>query len=424
MCTETADVASGQVTSGQQALATPADAERLLADVVFSEAGDPYDGYRRLREAAPVLLTSDRILVLSCYEDVVSALRHRSLGRAEEEVFSMHAGKLTEDQLRQALRWPKRSVLLSNPPDHTRLRRLISEAFTPRHAGLLRPLVAAAAEEMLDRLAGRPVADFIRLVALPLPAKMIAGLLGVPDHDYAGFAPVVREMVEIIEPAADPGTLARAVAAQEQLAGYFAGLLAAKRRQPADDLLSRLAASHAADALDHTEVIATAMLLFAAGFETTTNLLGNGLHALLTHPAQLALLRREPGLIPRAVEEFLRFDPPAQVTSRAVLEPCTIAGTDLATGQTVLTLLAAANRDPARFTDPDHLDVARDEGPSLAFASGIHFCLGAHLARLEATEVFTRLLRRYPRIELAGPVRRRSGRRLRGFAELPVTVFS
>ncbi len=416
---------SRQVTSGPQTLATPADAEQLLAEVLFSETGaDPYDGYRRLREAAPVLLTSDGILVLSRYEDVVSALRHRSLGRAEEEAFSAPAGKLTEDQLRQAMRWSKRSVLFANPPDHTRLRRLISEAFTPRHVELVRTPVGAAAEEALDQLADRPGADFMRLVALPLPAKVIAGLLGVPDRDYAGFARVVREMVEIIEPAADLDTLARAVAAQEQLAGYLADLLAAKRRQPADDLLSRLAASHAADALDHTEMIATAMLLFAAGFETTTNLLGNGLHALLTHPAHLALLRRRPGLIPRAVEEFLRFDPPAQLTSRAVLEPCTIAGQDLRAGQTVLTLIAAANRDPARFTDPDHLDVARDEGPSLAFASGIHFCLGAHLARLEATEVFTRLLQRYHRIDLAGPPRRRPGRSLRGFAELPVTVFS
>ena len=411
------------MTAEPQTVATPADAERLFVEVLAGETStDPYDGYRLLREEAPVFLTGGGILVLSRYEDVFSALRHRSLGRSGEGVFSAPAGKLTENQLRQAMRWWKRSVLFANPPVHTRLRRLISEAFTPRHVELLRTSVAAAVEEALGQLVDRPGADFMRLVALPLPAKVIAGLLGVPEGDYAGFAPVVGEMVEIFESSADTQTLARAVAAQEQLAGYFAGLLAEKRRQPADDLLSRLAASHAADALDHDEMIATAMLLFAAGFETTTNLLGNGLHALLTHPAQAARLRHRPGLIPRAVEEFLRFDPPAQLTGRAVLQPCTIAGQDLRAGQTVLTLIAAANRDPARFTDPDPLDVARDEGPPLAFATGIHFCLGAHLARLEATELFTRLLHRYQRIELAGPPRRRPGRSLRGFAELPVTV--
>jgi cytochrome P450 len=403
----------------------PADAGRLLTDALLGATDtDPYEHYRLLREAAPVLLTRNGILVLSRYDDIYGALRHQSLGRAADEALSIHADKLADDQLHQAMRWWRRTVLFTNPPDHTRLRRLISGAFTPRHVERLRTLVAAYAEEALDELARQQGGDFMQVVALSLPVKVIAKLLGIAAADWAEFAPVVRDMVEMFEPLADAETLVRAVAAQQRLAGYFADLLAAKRRQPGDDLLSRLAVSCADDALDDTEMIATAILLFTAGFETTTNLLGNGLYALLTHPSQLALLREQPQMIPRAVEELLRFDPPAQLTSRTVLYPCTIAGVDLSAGQTVLALLASANRDPARFTAPDCLDVTRDEGPSLTFASGTHFCLGAHLARLEGAEFFTQLLRRYDGIELAGPARRRPGRSLRGFAELPVSLVA
>lgn len=174
--------------------------------------------------------------------------------------------------------------------------------------------------------------------------------------------------------------------------------------------------------MNDTEMVATAVLLFAAGFETTVNLLGNGLHALLTHPAQLTALRQQPELVHRAVEEFLRFDSPVQLTSRVALRPCGIAGAELAPGQRVVLLLGAANRDPARFTDPDRLDIARDEGPAMSFGSGIHFCLGAHLARLEATEFFDQLLRRFPHLELTGTSQRRSGHSLRGFAELRINA--
>ena len=404
------------------AIATPADAERLLADVLLGEpCADPYASYRRLREQAPVLQTGGGVLVLSRYDDVYEALRRPELGRAGE-VFSAHAGKLPEDQFRHAMRWWRRTLLFSNPPGHTRLRRAISAAFTPRHVEQLRASVAAIADETLGMLAHQPGADFVPLVALPLPVKVIAGLLGMPRGDYPSFAPVIRSMVELFEPFADAATIARAVAAQDELAGYFAELLASKRRRPGDDLLSRLASAQPDGGLDDTEIIATAILLFAAGFETTTNLLSNGLHALFTHPAQLALLRQQPQLAASAVEEFLRFDPPVQLTSRTTMGSCTVAGAGLPPGQTVLVLIAAANRDPMRFTDPDRLDIARDEGPSLTFATGPHFCLGAHLARLEAAEVFTRMLRRFPHLEPAGTPQRRRGSSLRGFAELPVTA--
>jgi cytochrome P450 len=410
------------VASEPYAIATPADAERLLADVLLGEpCADPYVSYRLLREQAPVLRTGGGVLVLSRYDDVYDALRRPELGRADE-VFSAHAGKLSDDQFRHAMRWWRRTVLFSNPPGHTRLRRAISAAFTPHHVERLRASVAAIAGETLGTLADQPGADFVQLVALPLPVKVIAGFLGMPRGDYPAFAPAVRTMVELFEPFADAMTIARAVTAQDELAGYFAELLASKRRRPGEDLLTRLASARRDGGLDDTEIIATAILLFAAGFETTTNLLSNGLHALLTHHDQLAMLRQRPQLVPAAVEEFLRFDPPVQLTSRTSMKSCTVAGVDLPPGRTVLVLIAAANRDPARFTDPDRLDITRDEGASLAFGTGPHFCLGAHLARLEAAEVFTRLLRGFPHLALAGTPRRRRGSSLRGFAELPVTA--
>jgi cytochrome P450 len=402
--------------------ASRGDAERLLADVLTGSSGsDPYEAYRRIRERAPVLCTRNGTVVLTRFDDIWAALRHPDLGKPEQGFGGRH-GQLPEDQVRQAMaRW-RHTILFANPPEHTRLRRLVSDVFTPRHVDQMRALVTSAADSCLDRLDGQPGTDFIHAVALPMPARVIAELLGIPGADYQEFAPVVRDLVELFEPSANAASVARAITAEDKLSGYLAGLLAGKRRHPGNDLLSRLAASRAADALDDTEMVATAVLLFAAGFETTVNLLGNGLHALLAHPAQLAVLRQQPELVPRAVEEFLRFDSPVQLTSRVALRRCAIAGTELAPGQVVLVLLGAANRDPARFTEPDRLDVARDEGPALSFATGIHFCLGAHLARLEAAELFTRLLRRFPHLELTGPPQRRPGRSLRGFAELPLTA--
>lgn len=400
------------------------EAERLFIGVVFGDpTADPHEGYRALRERAPVLVTESGTVVLSRFADVDAALRHRALGK-DARTTSTHLAQLPQEQVQQALGRLRRSMLLTNPPDHTRLRRLVSDVFTPRHVERLREPVGTLVDRLLDELLDRPGADFIQTVALPLPVIVICDLLGVPDLDRVGFAPVVREMVEIFEPFADAQTLARAVAAEGQLADYFSGLLNDKRNNPGDDLLSRLAASRAQDALDDTEMVATAILLFAAGFETTVNLLANGIHALLSHPDQLAELRRNPKLAARAVQEMLRFDPPAHLDSRTALQPCTLAGLDLTPGQLVITLIAAANRDPARFTNADRLDVTRDEGPHLAFGTGIHHCLGAPLARLEAVEFFTRLLARCSRIELAGQPRRRAGRSLPGFADLPVTAHA
>ncbi|MGI8332678.1 cytochrome P450 [Actinomadura scrupuli] len=401
---------------------TDAAAERLFFEIMLDSASDdPYTGYRRLREAAPVLLTADGTLVLSGHAECDAALRHRSLGKGAE-MLGFQVTEIPDDRLRPMMDQVRGSMVLVNPPDHTRLRRLVSSAFTGRHVEALRQAVTARTDRLLDRLAAEPGADFMTLVALPLPLNVIADLLGVPEADRAALVPWARTFGVMLSADNDAEALTRAGTAVAEFTGYLSDLLAHKRRVPGDDLLSRLAASHAADALDEEETISTAILLFGAGFETTTNLLGNGLHALIRHPEQLALLRREPGLIPTAVEELLRYDTPVQLDARTVMEPAVLAGTELVPGQMVITLLGAANHDPARFADPCRLDVTRADNPHLAFASGIHFCLGAHLARLEAHVVLQRLVTRFTTLALDGAPRRRPGLALRGYAHLPITT--
>ena len=398
-------------------------AEELFVSVLLGGEGpDPYGAYHRLRAEAPVLQTQAGALVLTRFDDCDAALRHRSLGKAREPLAARTVGGFRDEHTRRALAWMRRTMLFSNPPDHSRLRRLVSSAFTVRHVDEMRRAISDRADRLLDGLAGQQGADFMTAVALPLPVNVIADLLGVPEADRDSFTPLIHDVTALLEPFVGADALARAVAAQAELASYFGSLLAEKRRRPAGDLLSRLAASRGDDKLDEEEMIAAAILLFGAGFETTTNLLGNGLRALLETPGQVGLLRERPELVPAAVEEMLRYDSPIQLDGRTTLEPAKVAGAELPAGQLVVMLLGAANRDPDRFTEPDRFDVTRDEGANLAFAAGIHFCLGAHLARLEAAVVFTRMLERFGRIELAGDPQPRPGLNPHGLSSLPVTL--
>jgi cytochrome P450 len=390
----------------------------LFASVWRGGAQDLYGNYRRLREIAPVMLTPTGMLVLSRYADCDAALRHRGLGKISE--IPKVPGVLDE-QTRALLNNVRRSMLFANPPDHTRLRRAVGSAFTARHVEELSPAVTAVADRLLDKLAARPGADFVPTVALPLAVHVIADLLGIPGPDRVTFLRLAHGTSVLVKPELDDTTLNQAIAACGQLREYFAGLIAQRRREPRPDLISRLAAAEGTEALDDIEVIATAVVLFDAGFETTTNLLSNGLYALLSNPDQLALLRRRPELMPGAIDEMLRYEAPVQVDRRTALERVTLAGVDLRPGQMVVTLLGGANRDPARFAEPDRFDVTRDDGPGLTFASGIHFCLGAPLARMEGAAFFRRLLERFSHIELAGENVRRPGV-ARGFVTLPVTL--
>lgn len=395
--------------------------EQGLLEVLLSDHGaaGPYEAYRWLRERAPRLRTGSGLVVLSGYEDCAAALRDRALGKADESLgFALAA--VPEQLQRRALRRFRRTMLFRNPPDHGRLRRLVAQVFTPRHVEELRPSVVARIDELLDGWAGRDEVDAVADLALPLPVGVIGDLLGVPGSDLVATAPRVRALVAPLEPSADVDAVREAAEAEDELAAYFADLLEVKRRRPDDDLLSRLATAHGDDRLDDDEMVGTAILLFAAGFETTTNLVGNGLAALLAAPEQRHRLARDPGLVTTAVDELLRFDAPVQTDGRTALADTRIGDLDIPAGQVVLLLLGAANHDPAVFTRPSELDVGRREAPPLSFGGGLHFCLGASLARLEAAELFPRLLSRFPHLTPAGPPRWRRALSFRGLDRLPL----
>jgi cytochrome P450 len=322
-------------------------------------------------------------------------------------------------------------LLNADPPDHTRLRKLVSKAFTPRRAAGLRPRVEAITASLLDatearaavlKEAGGPgTVDLIEEFAFPLPVTVICELLGVPAQDQAQFRAWSNA---IVASSPDPGEIREA---GEGMFGYFMGLVAAKRASPADDMVSALVeARDSGDSLNERELISMLFLLLVAGHETTTNLIASGMLALLTNPAQLARLRSDPALLPGAVEELLRYvNPLNHATERFTLEPVEIGGVTIPAREWVLCATASANFDPDRFPSADRLDVGRDAGGHLAFGHGIHFCLGAPLARLEGEVAFGALLSRFPSLSLAadpGTLRWRRSSLIHGLETLPVRL--
>ena len=400
-----------------------ASTDELLMDVLLGEHGPegPYDSYRRLRETEPVLLTSSGVLVLSRFADCDEALRDRNLGKVDESL-GFRLTEVPDDLQRKAMHRFRRTMLFRNPPDHQRLRRLVTDVFTHRHVEQIRSSVVDRVEVLLDGIEESHDVDIMTQLALPLPVNVIGDLLGLPIEGRELAAPLVRDLVAPLEPSADATAIQRASESEDRLAEYLSDLIAEKRFNPADDLLSRLATARGDDALDEDECVGTAILLFAAGFETTTNLIGNGLSALLGHPEQFDLLRSHPDLAPNAIEELLRFDAPVQTNGRTVLEPTSIAGVDLDPGTVVLTLLGAANRDPEQHDKPDVLDLERTNPAPISFGAGIHFCLGAPLARMEGQELFPRLLSRFPNMTPDGEATWRPGLSFRGLASLPVSI--
>jgi cytochrome P450 len=319
-----------------------------------------------------------------------------------------------------------RAMLFRDPPDHARLRSLVGQAFTPRSVRSLESRIAAIVEDLLIGMRARSNADFMADFAIPLPVIVIAELLGVPVEDRASFRAWSDVIVEGGDGAATPEEhAARYRAAMASLTDYFARTAGERRERRRDDLISGLIdARDRDDRLSEDELVGTCILLLVAGHETTVNLLGNGLLSLLRHPEQLALLREHPELIPGAVEEMLRFESPVQQsTFRVTVEGIEIGDVRIGDGQQVIALLGAANRDPARFPHPDTFDVARELNRHLAFGSGIHFCLGAPLARAEARIAFSRLLDAFPEIRLldAEPAWGANSF-LRGLTSLPIAV--
>ncbi|MEV7584564.1 cytochrome P450 family protein [Streptomyces erythrochromogenes] len=391
------------------------------ADPAF--LADPFPLYRELREEGPVRRVVaagglDAWLVTR-YEDGLAALSDPRLSSdvrdaADPRLLAQLPGTERESMLSNMLR--------SDPPDHTRLRRLVSKAFTARRVAEMRPRIQAVTDRLLDVIAPAGRADLVADLALPLPVTVIGELLGVPADDRLDFQ---RWTDRMIMRGAEPPDPAVVNEAWQHMRAYVTGLIRDKRAHPGDDLLSGLiTARDEEQRLSEDELIAMVFLLLAAGYITTVNLIGGGIAMLLARPDQLDLLRSEPELLGSAVEEFLRYDGPVNPgIARFAREDVEIAGTAIPRGATVLIASAIADRDPARFPDPDRLDITRQDNAHLAFGHGVHYCLGAPLARLEGQIAIGTVLRRLPGLALAvapDEIRWRPGG-LRGPLSLPVT---
>ena len=385
---------------------------------------NPYPLYDRLRSEDPVHWSAImEVWVLSRYDDIVGVLTDQRWSADRRQARNRFAA---EAQRRQEEFGPfgrTQTMLTADPPLHTRLRRLVSKAFTPRMVEGLRPRIQEIVDELMDAVQGSGRMDVIRDLAYPLPVIVIAEMLGVPPEDRDRFKHWSDEIVGALNgPFALEETLQRARTSANELATYMHGVIEERRREPRDDLMSGLiAAEEQGQILSEDEMLATAMLLLVAGNETTTNLIGNGTLALLRNPDQMRTLRDDPSLIPTAVEELLRYDGPVQGTGRVATEPMEIDGRAIEPGQAVLCMLAAANRDPAQFERPDELNLRRHPNEHLAFGDGIHFCLGAPLARAEGQIAFQAMLERLadPRLETED-LRWGGTFILRGLASLPI----
>jgi cytochrome P450 len=398
-----------------------------LLQVLITPEGqaNPYPYYALMREEARVYRTSFGPYCVNGYAESQAVLRDPRLGRGVGiEDSSMDIFGNTGSRRGEFFDAGQHNMLMADPPDHTRLRRLVSRSFTTRQVDRLRPAIHELVDTLLDDLARRGEVEFMSEFALPLPMAVIGELVGVPAEDRAGLQPKVRAAARGIEPVLTEEEIGVALDAMVELGTYFEAFLAERRREPRDDLMSALAeASEDNDQLTDEEILSTAILLFSAGFETTTNLLGNGLLALLTHPEQLADWRAHPEIAPSAVEELLRFDSPVQFNLRAALEPAELAGQPLERGDRIVVLQGAANRDPEEFDRPDELDLRRSPNTPLSFGWGIHHCIGAALARLEGEIAFNALLSRFDSIELLDEEPQwRPGFTLRGLQSFPLRV--
>ena len=359
---------------------------------------DPHATWRRLRQAAPVYRS--RIFgawILTRYADVEHVLRDRNFTTDRREVPLMKLiARLTRNdpELSATI---ERNLLMIDGPDHARLRGLVSKAFTPRRVEQLRPRLQAIADERLDQAAEDGEMELVADFAHPFPVIAIAELLGIPPADRTLFHAWSADLVQLLDPLQGHGGLGPPRRANHELFAYFKPLLAERRANPRDDLLSAMIAAETdGESLSELDLLALSSLLLVAGHETTANLIANAVIALLRHPDERKRLQDDPELITSAVDEFLRYDGPIQLTDRAVREDCEIGGQQIRKGQVVAVVLAAANRDPDRFPDPDRLDLGRSDNHHLAFGQGNHFCLGSQLARLEAEIAVGTLLRRFP----------------------------
>jgi cytochrome P450 len=403
------------------------DLDEAVTNLVIDPAtrANPYPVYALLRSQAPVYRSPLGPMFATSYEDCAHLLRDPRLTRRfgdsweQRGIFQNSVGR---PWFEEQSRW----MLWLDPPDHTRLRSLVSKAFTPRYVARLHEQVAGIVEGLIDDMRSAGEVDFISAFAFELPITIICDMLGVPTDDRADFREWTVALAQTLEPLPPNDVQDAADVAAGKIGEYFHALIAQRRNQPGDDLLYALiAAEEEGSRLSEDEIVSTAALLLGAGFETTTNLLGNGLLALLRHPEQWQALVEDPaGLAPAAVEELLRYDSPVQMaTPRVANERLEAGGEVLEPGDVVVCVVAGGNRDPKRFENPDAVDLRRPDPDPLSFGGGPHFCLGASLARLEGAVAFEALATALPHMSLADddPQWRRA-LNLRGLESLRVSV--
>ncbi|WP_432135054.1 MULTISPECIES: cytochrome P450 [unclassified Streptomyces] len=387
---------------------------------------DPCPAYAELRARGRVIHyePTDQWLVPH-HADVSALLRDRRLGRTYRHRFTHEEfGRTAPPPAHEPFHTLNDHGMLDlEPPDHTRIRRLVSKAFTPRTVERLKPYVERLAGELVDRLVTAGGGDLLTDVAEPLPVAVIAEMLGVPEADRPLLRPWSADICGMYELNPSPETADRAVRASVEFTAYLRELIAARRTEPGDDLISGLIAAHDdEDRLTEQEMISTAVLLLNAGHEATVNATVNGWYALFRNPGQLAALRADHSLIPTAVEELMRYDTPLQLFERWVLDDIEIDGTVVPRGAEVALLFGSANHDPAVFREPGRLDLAREDNPHISFSAGIHYCLGAPLARMELTASMNALLRKAPTLSLVTEPDRKPNFVIRGLEGLRVVV--
>ncbi|HEV8205634.1 MAG TPA: cytochrome P450 [Acidimicrobiia bacterium] len=386
---------------------------------------DPYRQYAALREHDPVHRSPLEVWVLFRYDDIVGVLRDSSLSVQVDNATPTARMQMFAEQAPEERERGAHSILNVDPPDHTRLRRLVSKAFTPKMVHELRPRIQALVDDALEAMAARGEADVIGDLAFPLPFTVISEMLGMPDGNRDEVRGWSHTLTKTLDPILSPEEVDAALAAANNMQSHIQDVLAWKRDHPADDLLTGLiAAEDEGDRLSEIELLDQVLLLYVAGHETTVNLIGNATLALLGHPDQLARLRSDPELDGGAVEELLRYDSPVQFSRRITTADLDLDGTTIPAGTFTLTCLGSANHDEARWgPTADELDITRpDAGQHMSFGNGIHHCLGSSLARTEAQVAIGTLVRRFPDLKLAGEPERNGRVVLRGLEFLPVTL--
>ncbi|MFJ3622360.1 cytochrome P450 [Streptomyces iakyrus] len=387
---------------------------------------DPYPVYAELRARGRVhWFEPTNQWLVPHHADVSALLRDRRLGRTYQHRFSHEEfGRTAPPPEHEPFHTLNDHGMLDlEPPDHTRIRRLVSKAFTPRTVERLKPYVRGLADELVSALVANGGGDLLKDVAEPLPVAVIAEMLGIPESDRAPLRPWSADICGMYELKPSEDTAAKAVRASVEFSDYLRELIAARRKEPGEDLISGLIAAHdEGDRLTEQEMISTCVLLLNAGHEATVNATVNGWYALFRNPSQLAALRADHTLVPSAIEELMRYDTPLQLFERWVLDEIEIDGTTIPRGAEIAMLFGSANHDPAVFHNPSALDLTRADNPHISFSAGIHYCIGAPLARIELAASMGALLERAPTLRLAAEPVRKPNFVIRGLECLTVEV--